>query len=449
MADIFRKKLLDKLSSPEQLDKMIIINSPMVWISLIGGAFMIAAVVLWGIWGRIPVTEDGNGILLREGTVSSVYAGTQGVVVKSYISGGETVEAGDILYEVSNQEALLQVQNVKERIEKVEAVTYDSENDVATSDNQTLITIKNQKLEMYLEERAYEMQLEELQENYQRKQDEIAALKEKSDLAEIALYDGISGDTDAARNSMRQNAFQQALSNYNTAKTELKSLETQIDTIKLRLSAEKESREVHENALRNQFDSAKEAVLNDLNRELEKYRLLTENMKIKSTAGGVVYSTFVTNGSAVTVDTEVARINVSEKDTKMQAVYYMNLGEGKKVEEGMTVNIYPTTLAKEEYGHMTGTVIKVADYVTSYAGLYTRVGDSILAETFSKNGAMVEVVCEIKTDENSVNGYAWSTRKGSEVELQEGTLLTGRIVIRTVPPITMLIPKLKEKLNLE
>lgn len=679
MADIFRKKSLDKLSSPEQLDRMIVINSPMTWLALAGGAFIIAAALVWGILGRVPITEEGSGILLQEGEVNSVYAGTQGVITKVNVSSGDVVKEGDVLYEVSSQETALLVQGIQERIEKVEAVSYDSVNDVVTSDNQTLISLKNQKLGLPLNRAAYETQLKELNENYNRKQSELSSLKQKLDQAEAAYYqemssengaqvqygfesasaeyqaaeaalsvaeqenqaahdlednskmswedaqaeyeaadkeaaarkktmqeaeqacraaekkleaakeelaakeeeaakgeqasreeqaldetaNGASGGTanetaggaaneaaggaaneavseaankvaicakaweeakaayevakaayeavkqeaavreagmrkaeraynmatekagtyeeaknqaeaeksakepvyqekkaqyenylddmgqKSAETTKQANAYNLALSNYNTAKAELKSLETEITTVETQMSVETDSAKVQEDSLRQQFDSAKEAILDGLNRELENYQVIREGMQIKTTVDGVVYSTFVTNGSTVTVDMEVARVSESKKNGKLQAVYFMQLEKGKKIEEGMQVNIYPSTLSKEEYGHMSGKVVKVADYVTSRADLYTRVGDSTLTDTFSAGGAVVEVVCEIETDENTASGYAWSSKKGAEAELREGTLLEGSVVTKNVPPITMLIPKLKEKFHLE
>lgn len=569
MADIFRKKSLDKLSSPEQLDRMIIINSPMTWVALAGGAFLIASVLLWGIFGRVPMTEEGNGILLREGKVNSVYAKTQGVVTKVNVSSGDMVEAGDALYEVSSQETALLAQGIQERIQKVEAVSYDSENDVITSDNQALVNIKNQKLALPLEEAPYEMRLNGLNDAYAKKQAEVSAFKQELDRAEQAYYDTLSEESGSsvqyefdrtaseyqaaenafqeldaayqnacntanackaaweaakallkeakesggpetvkeakreiktaksaydsakterdsykeergkaekerakkeaayqskkaayeeyiqnsgqasAQKTQRSNEYNLALSNYNTAKAELKSLETEIGSVKAQLNAGEESKKVQEDSLKNQFDAAKEAVLDELNRELENCRMLMEGMEIKSEVSGIVYSTFVTNGSMVTVDMEVARISEPKEAGKLQAVYFMQLEKGKKVEKGMRAYIYPSTLSKEEYGHMSGTVAKVADYVTSHADLYTRVGDSTLAETFSGSGAVVEVVCEIEEDESTASGYAWSSKKGAGIELQEGTLLAGTVVTENVPPITMLIPKLKETFHLE
>ena len=40
MAEIFRKSALEKLSSPEQLDKMIVITSPSFWLSMVGAGIV-------------------------------------------------------------------------------------------------------------------------------------------------------------------------------------------------------------------------------------------------------------------------------------------------------------------------------------------------------------------------------------------------------------------------
>lgn len=41
MADnIYRKSMLERMSSPEQLDKMIVITSPSFWLALAGGVFL-------------------------------------------------------------------------------------------------------------------------------------------------------------------------------------------------------------------------------------------------------------------------------------------------------------------------------------------------------------------------------------------------------------------------
>lgn len=523
MADIFRRKSLDRLSSPEQLDKMIVINSPMTWLALIGGAVIIFVAVLWGILGRVPITEEGNGILLTENVLTSVYAQTEGVVTKTYVSSGDQVEEGDVLYEVNSTQTGQAIKQLKERIEGVEKVTFSSENDSATADNQALLEIKNQKHTLSLDTDSSAASLTALRKEYEEAQAETSRLEQEMNNASADYYNALSSDESSAiefeysqasseykeaetvyqqlqqacemepdneelqeqldeakaERDMKEeyylesqaayesylnsassisaditeksNAYSRALNQYNTAKSKEESLESEIKTVEVQLSQKEAAQGSQETALEEQFNSTKEATLSQLNTELKTYESLQTGQKITASSSGTVYSTFVTNGSAVTVDSEVARISQREAkdDGKLQAVYFMSLDSGKNVKEGMEVNIYATNLPKEEYGHMTGTVVSVADYVTSYADLYTRLGDETLASTFSKDGAVLEVVCELDVDAGTQSGFAWSTDKGKKVDLEVGTMLQGSVITDDVPPITMLIPKLKEKFHME
>ena len=523
MADIFRRKSLDKLSSPEQLDKMIVINSPMTWLALIGGAVIIIVAVLWGVFGRVPITEEGNGILLTENVLTSVYAQTEGVVTKTYVSSGDQVEEGDVLYEVNSSQTAQAIEQLQERIAGVEQVTFTSENDTATADNQALIEIKNQKYTLSLDTNSSAASLEALRQEYAEAQAETSRLEQEMNNASAAYYDALAADnssvvefeysqaaseyqeaetlyqqlqqayqmapdneelaaqldeaqadrdakeaayldSQAAYESYlsvagsisaditeKSNAYNNALSQYSTAKSREESLASEIKTMEVQLSQQESAQGSQETALEEQFNSTKEATLNLLNSELQTYETLQTGQKITAASSGTVYSTFVTNGSMVAVDSEVARISQQDTDGdgKLQAVYFMSLDSGKNVKEGMEVNVYATNLPKEEYGHMTGTVVSVADYVTSYADLYTRLGDETLANTFSSNGAVLEVVCELDLDSDTESGFAWSTDKGKEVDLEVGTMLEGSVITDDVPPITMLIPKLKEKFHME
>lgn len=442
MADIFRKKSLEKLSSPEQLDKMIVINSPMVILALAGGAFIIIVALIWGIIGRVPMTEEGSGIILRDGEVKSVYAQTQGVITKVHVSGGDTVKEGDLLFEVASEEMGKTIEELDTRIAAVEAVTFTSSNDVVTSDNQALMEIKNQSPALSLESDAYSAQLSALQKQYNKKKTEVSSKKTALDNAETNYRNNPSDPT-------AQAAAEVALSEYNTAKSEMKALENSISEAEVQVSVGNDAESVQRATLRNNFDSTKAAILDELKKEQDQYLEMAEGWEIKANADGTIYTTFVTNGSSVTINMEVARISEPGKEGTMQAVYYMPLESGKKVEKGMEVNIYPSTYAKEEYGHMTGTVVGMTDYVTSYADLYTRLGDQTLTDTFAAQGAVMEIVCEIDTDDSTASGFAWSSRKGESVEVKEGTLLGGSVVLEDVPPITMLIPKLKEKFNMQ
>lgn len=97
MAEIFRKSSLEKLSSPEQLDRMIVITSPSLWLSLVGAAGIIIVVLLWAIFGRRPVEVDSYGIYVNRAGVQAVYAKNGDLISEILVADGEEVKRGDII----------------------------------------------------------------------------------------------------------------------------------------------------------------------------------------------------------------------------------------------------------------------------------------------------------------------------------------------------------------
>ena len=59
---IFRKKSLDRVTSPESLNDYIRVTSPSVWIVLIAILVLLAGLLAWSIFGRLEV-KDANGII--------------------------------------------------------------------------------------------------------------------------------------------------------------------------------------------------------------------------------------------------------------------------------------------------------------------------------------------------------------------------------------------------
>ncbi len=57
---IFRKKSLERVTSPEQLNDYIKVTTPSVWIILAATLILIIGVLVWAVFGKIRVnTESG------------------------------------------------------------------------------------------------------------------------------------------------------------------------------------------------------------------------------------------------------------------------------------------------------------------------------------------------------------------------------------------------------
>ena len=66
--DIFRKKSLDKVKSPENLDDYIQVSNPGVWLLLISVIVLLAGACVWGVFGHIDSTAE-TSIYAENGTI--------------------------------------------------------------------------------------------------------------------------------------------------------------------------------------------------------------------------------------------------------------------------------------------------------------------------------------------------------------------------------------------
>ncbi len=94
---IFRKEALERLASPEQLDQLMQLTGPRSWLALGALGLLLLLALLWGIFGTIATTVDGQGVLLRRGGVTTVEAPAAGVVTGLLVHTGDRVKKGQEL----------------------------------------------------------------------------------------------------------------------------------------------------------------------------------------------------------------------------------------------------------------------------------------------------------------------------------------------------------------
>ena len=95
MADLYRKSALERISSPEQLDKVLKVTSPMSWLALIGITIIVVVTVIWSVVGTIPVTITTQGIISSPVGSNAVYIQEAGTVVSVRVHAGEEIHLGD------------------------------------------------------------------------------------------------------------------------------------------------------------------------------------------------------------------------------------------------------------------------------------------------------------------------------------------------------------------
>lgn len=445
--DIYRKSLLERMSSPDQLDKMIVITSPTFWLALLGGAVIVIVALIWSIFGRLPVNLEATGMYLPDQTAFTLASDTAGIVSSVEVQVGEQVKVGDVLLTLSDEAVQKELDALLERRDKVEAVTLSSINDEATADNRELINIKTQMGYTGSEGSKNSAMLSQYQSELSALSPQVDAAKKKMDDAKNAYYNAMkTSPQDQINLTILQSEYSNASSEYNALYSQASNLEANILSIEAQQKAADVGAAEQNSNYEQQFKTTRAAILDGINAEIEKYELSMEKNKVRASVSGQVTDVKAGVGSAVGQGAEIATIRqISGED---QIICYIPLNSGKKVEQGMKVIVTPTTVKRQEYGHMEAEVIRVDEYITSASSIRATLGDETLTQAFTQNGPLIAVTCRLRTDETTASGYWWSNKKGRELTIQEGTMVTADIITEDKAPISMLIPYVKEKLTM-
>lgn len=94
---IFSREALNKLRSPEKLDTLLPITTPINWMALIAIGILLFSVVLWSIFGAFTVKVDGKGMIMDSAGVVNVSHISDGKIKQIYVHSGSKIKKGDLI----------------------------------------------------------------------------------------------------------------------------------------------------------------------------------------------------------------------------------------------------------------------------------------------------------------------------------------------------------------
>lgn len=62
MSELFRKKSIERVTSPEQLNDYIRVSNPGVWMILAAVVILLAGVCVWGVFGQLDTKKQAAGV---------------------------------------------------------------------------------------------------------------------------------------------------------------------------------------------------------------------------------------------------------------------------------------------------------------------------------------------------------------------------------------------------
>ena len=101
---IFRETSLERLSSPEQIDRLLAVGNIKYWLIITATLLVIINVILWAFFGELPEYVEGNGMLLQGEGLSFIYSGFNGLMEHSYLWELGNIEKGNVIAILQNEE---------------------------------------------------------------------------------------------------------------------------------------------------------------------------------------------------------------------------------------------------------------------------------------------------------------------------------------------------------
>ena len=415
MTQIFRQAALDRLSSPEHLDRALVVATSKVWLALVALVVMAAATVVWSLEGEVATYVQANGILLSHGgAVVDAVPSSAGTLTAIYPATGEEVEKGGVVAEITNEEMM-------ERYRSALAVVVER--------RRALDEFKEAAAaEDALMEENVDRQRKRLQRIERSSRQQVDVARERLDNHQQLFKDHIVTRVTVERS---QSAFDRAQRELFNVLRERDTLESR----ELRRRNERKSRLVE---MESRLQAAERQV-NEIGTRLDTQRVLAP-------ASGRVTEIKASVGAVLRPGQPVLSIKTVEGD--LGALIYIPPINGKKVEPGMEVLVTPSTVQREEYGSLKGTVESVSAFPVSQEGMIAVLQNRNLVQTFSEEGAPYSGRVLLMPDPSTASGFAWTSPKASSEVLTSGTLTSVEIKIESQAPITLVVPLLKKTFGL-
>ncbi|MCC5789724.1 MAG: NHLP bacteriocin system secretion protein [Opitutales bacterium] len=407
---LFRKVSLERLSSPEQLDRLLEVVSPRGWLALLTVFLALAAGLTWGFLGNLPSKVEGQGILIRGCSVLDVVSEHSGRLEQILVRSGDLVEEGQVIARLNQAALEVQITN-----QKVQLESFQNQDEALR-----IVENRNQSLEA-----------ENLEEQTTSIRETIRNFRQQADFLESRIE---SQEQLAEAGLLTQATVLETRSTFFSVQQEIAAAQAQIQNLEIqRLEGEK----------RVQQERNRRAL------EIEQTRLSLEELKaqrarsteIVSPHEGRVLQVMTSEGNLVDAGTSVLTMELT--DPELQLVAFLPPADGKRVVPGMEVNITPTTVKPEEYGYLRGRVVDVSAFPSTPQGMMRILRNDSLVQQMSARGSPIEVVVEPITDPDTPSGFEWTSRRGPDQPIVAGTLAFASVVVEERRPITLVVPLLR------
>lgn len=473
--ELFRQEALERLSSPEQLDQMMRVAKRRAWLPLATFCSLIVVAVIWSIFGRIPVTVNGQGVLIRPGNVVPLQAPSEGQISTLDIKPGDTIKQEQVLGTIDQPQLKQQLKQEESKL----ADLLNQNNETDELERQKIVlerqNLRRQRTDLQANLRSYEesgptirkkglesieQRRENLKQSLQYTKDNIPTLEERYEarknlehrgvidqdtvlLAKQELTDNLIkvSDLEAQLKDLDRQVSQEHAA-YLKDLNSIKEIKTQIQKIDVQLA------QLTEQDRKQSFDKKNQVQTTELQikrLESELYR----KSKIISPYNGRVLEVSVSPGRTVTAHNSIARIEKQDSNAQPQIAIYLTDKDGKQIKPGMRVQVTPSGVERERFGGILGKVTVVSPSPVTSPEITATIGNedqanNIVQSLPTSGGALMQAFASLEQDPKTISGYKWSSSDGPpRKNITSGTNAQVRVQVGERAPISYVIPIFK------
>ncbi|WP_445638419.1 NHLP bacteriocin system secretion protein [Nostoc sp. DSM 114161] len=466
---IFRPEALDRLSSPEQLDRAINVVKPQAWLTLATMGFVVAVAGVWSVFGKIPLAVTGQGILIKPHHVVEFQAPSSGPLLTLKVKPGDVIKQGDVLGIIDQSVLKQQLQQEQVKLQQLQTQNQETDRLQKLLIDQQIITLGQQKMDLEnnlrREQSAPKLRDQTLRAIAQKRQS-INSRKQQINYLLKSLQTRVENRRRLFGDRViSQDMVVQAEQEYFNTQAELSDIDVQlkdleiqetttqreylenlnrIDEIKTKIKElNTQNTKLQEQDLKQKIDKANQ--IREVKRRIAQLELqLSQESRIISKYNGHILEVSVVPGQMMNPGTRLGSIEAEQPNSKLMSLVYFANKDGKQIKPGMSVQVTPSFAKREREGGIVGTVANISSFPVTTQDITAIVGNKEIAASLAGKGeAKVQALVELEENSTSISGYKWSSSNGSDVKISSGTTTSVQVKVGEKAPISYIIPMLR------
>lgn len=113
---LFRREALERLRSPEQLDKLFSPVTPVAWIALATVLLLVVSALMWSVFGVMATKVNGSGLIIDADGLVNISSEAGGRLAEIRVKVGERVQRGQVVATLEQPDLEAQIARLKQEI---------------------------------------------------------------------------------------------------------------------------------------------------------------------------------------------------------------------------------------------------------------------------------------------------------------------------------------------